>query len=74
MEQPLASRPAQRDDRGVKLSTAVMAYGSLRGFGLSLAFQAQLSAYTHPCNERDRAANASERPWRTAKCAARAKG
>ena len=37
------------------------------GIGLSLAFQAQSFALAHPCDARFRAANASERPWCTAK-------
>ena len=34
---------------------------------LSLAFQVQSLALAHPCHARFGAANASERPWRTAK-------
>ena len=37
------------------------------GIALSLTFQAQLLALAHPCQARFGAANASERPWRTAK-------
>ena len=44
------------------------------GIGLSLAFQAPFPALAHPCDARFRAANASERPWRTAKTVPLPKG
>ena len=37
------------------------------GIALSPTFQAKLLALAHPCQARFGAANASERPWRTAK-------
>ena len=36
-------------------------------FGLSLALQAQFPALVHPCDERIRAANVTERSWAYAK-------
>ena len=56
-------RPTHRDENRWVFDGAVIAPGSLRRLGLSLAFQAQFLALAQPRDERIGAANASECPW-----------
>ena len=67
-------RPTQGDENRRVFDRVPMAPRSRRILGLSLAFQAQPVAVAQLCDNRFGAANASERPWRTAKAVPRPKG
>ena len=60
-------KPTQGDQNPRVFDRAARAPRSRRILGLSLAFEAQSLALAHPCHAQSGAANASERPWRTAK-------